>query len=129
MPTPTRENCAFAHVASPGDGTLVILARPGRGLGISIVQGDPQAFETRVLERWMSLSGRTRPGFGKDSLILQGLKKRVDVFSIFDISSLLVSIHINVSGEMKVEVCMKYESMSYVEYESGVKILKVCEFK
>ena len=51
-----------------------------RGLDISIAQGDPQAFERSVLARWMSLSGRTTPGFVKDWLIRQGLKKRVDVF-------------------------------------------------
>ena len=31
-----------------------------RGLGISVPRGDPRAFDTRVFERWMSLSGRTR---------------------------------------------------------------------
>ena len=32
-----------------------------RGLGISVPRGDPRAFDTRVFERWMSLSGRTKP--------------------------------------------------------------------
>ena len=32
-----------------------------RGLGISVPQGDPRAFDTRVFERWLSLLGRTRP--------------------------------------------------------------------
>ena len=50
----------FAHVVSPGE---VVLANfiAARGLGISIPWGDPRAFNTRVFERWMSLSGRTRP--------------------------------------------------------------------
>ena len=32
-----------------------------RGLGISIPRGDPWAFDTRVFERWMSLSRKTWP--------------------------------------------------------------------
>ena len=32
-----------------------------RGLGISVPRADPPAFDTRVLERWVSLSGRTKP--------------------------------------------------------------------
>ena len=30
-------------------------------VGISVPWGDPWAFDTHVFERWMSLSGRTRP--------------------------------------------------------------------
>ena len=51
---------AFAYVVSPGGGAFAILSRP-RGLGISIPRGDPRAFDTRVFERRMSLSGKTRP--------------------------------------------------------------------
>ena len=32
-----------------------------RGLGISLPRRDPRAFDTRVFERWMSLSGKTKP--------------------------------------------------------------------
>ena len=42
--------------ASPGDGALANFIA-ARGLSISIPQSDPQALDTRVFERWMSLSG------------------------------------------------------------------------
>ena len=45
---------------SPGGGAFAILSRP-RGLGISIPRGEPRAFDTRVFERQIRLSGRTRP--------------------------------------------------------------------
>ena len=56
----TSDAAAFAHVVSPGVGAFpnFIVAR---GLGSSVPQDDPWAFGTRVFERWMSLSGRTRP--------------------------------------------------------------------
>ena len=59
-PPPPGQPRGISHVVSPGGGALVnfIIAR---GLGISIPRGDPWAFDTRVLERWMSLSRRTRP--------------------------------------------------------------------
>ena len=50
----------FAYVVSLGGGAFAILSRP-RELGISISRGDPRAFDTRVFERQISLSGRTRP--------------------------------------------------------------------
>ena len=59
-PPPLGNRGAFAHVVSPGIGAFAILSRP-RGLGISITRGDPRAFDTRVFERQISLSGRTRP--------------------------------------------------------------------
>ena len=60
VPIPPGNRGAFAHVVSPGGGAFVILSRP-RGLGISIPRGDPRVFDTRVFERQISLSGRTRP--------------------------------------------------------------------
>ena len=59
-PPPPGNRGAFAHVVSPGGGAFTVLSRP-RGLGISIPRGDPWAFDTRVFERQISLSGRTRP--------------------------------------------------------------------
>ena len=50
----------FAHVVRPGEVALANFIA-ARGLGISIPRGDPWAFDTRVFERWMSLSGKTRP--------------------------------------------------------------------
>ena len=57
IPPPPGNGGAFAHVVSPGGGALAnfIVAR---GLGISTPRGDPGTFDTRVFERWMSLSGR-----------------------------------------------------------------------
>ena len=50
-------NCgAFAHVVSPGGGAFTILLRPRR-LGNSIPRGNPRAFDTRVFERQISLTG------------------------------------------------------------------------
>ena len=43
----------------PGWGIRNFIA--ARGLGISLPRGDPRAFDTRVFERWMSLSGKTKP--------------------------------------------------------------------
>ena len=45
----------------PGQPRGICLRCQSRGLGISIPRGDPRTFDTRVFERWMSLSGRTRP--------------------------------------------------------------------
>ena len=60
VPTPPGNRGAFAQVVSPGGGAFAILSRP-QGLGITIPRGDPRAFGTRVFERQISLSGRTRP--------------------------------------------------------------------
>ena len=57
---PPGNRGAFAHVVSPGGRAFAILSRPP-GLGISIPRGDPRAFDTRVFERQIILSGRTRP--------------------------------------------------------------------
>ena len=59
LPLPGNRG-TFAHVVSPGEVALANFIA-ARGLGISIPWGDPLAFGTRVFERWMSLSGRTRP--------------------------------------------------------------------
>ena len=60
IPPPPGSRGAFARVVSPGGGALANFIA-ARGLGISIPRGDPRAFDTRVFERWMSLSGKTRP--------------------------------------------------------------------
>ena len=60
MPPPPGNPGAFAHVVSLGVGQSQILSRR-LGPDISAPQGDPRAFGTRVFERWISLSGRTRP--------------------------------------------------------------------
>ena len=52
-------NSSGAH--PPGQPRGICLRCQSRGLGISIPQGDPRAFDTRVFERQISLSGRTRP--------------------------------------------------------------------
>ena len=57
---PTGDRGAFAHVLIPGGGAFAILSRP-RGLGISMPRSDPRAFDTRVFESQISLSGRPRP--------------------------------------------------------------------
>ena len=50
VPIPPGQSRAFARVVSPGGGVFAILLQPGGW-----------AFDTRVFERWMSLSGRTKP--------------------------------------------------------------------
>ena len=60
IPCPPGNHGAFAHVVSPG-GEAVANFIAARGLGISVPQGDPQAFDTHVFERCKSLSGKTRP--------------------------------------------------------------------
>ena len=51
-PTPPPGNRgAFAHVVSPGGGAFANFIA-ARGLGISVPQGDPRAFDMRVFERW-----------------------------------------------------------------------------
>ena len=57
---PPGNRGAFAHFVSPGGGALANFIA-ARVLGICIPWGDPRAFDTRAFERWMSLSGRTRP--------------------------------------------------------------------
>ena len=59
LPLPDNRG-TFAHVVSPGEVALANFIA-ARGLSISIPWGDPRAFDTRVLKRWMSLSGRPRP--------------------------------------------------------------------
>jgi len=50
-------NCgAFARVVSPGGGAFAILSRP-LDWALPYPGGDPRAFDTRVLERWINLSG------------------------------------------------------------------------
>ena len=90
---PPGNRGACAHVVSHGGGVFAILSQPPE-LDISIVKhenaesvndlisiprGDPRLFDTRVFERQISLSGRTRP-FVKHWLVHQGQKKIVDVF-------------------------------------------------
>ena len=60
VPIPPGNRSAFAHVVSPGGGALANFIA-ARGLGISIPRGYPRAFDTRVFERWTTVSGRTRP--------------------------------------------------------------------
>ena len=57
---PPGNRGAFAHLVSPWGGVLANFIA-ARGLGVSIPRGNPWAFDTRIFERWMSLSGRTRP--------------------------------------------------------------------
>ena len=45
--SPWGNRGAFANVVSPGGRAIVFLSRL-RGLGISVPQGDPRAFDTRV---------------------------------------------------------------------------------
>ena len=65
---------------------------------ISIPRGDPRLFDTRVFERQISLSGRTRP-FVKDWLVHQGQKTLSYVFSILDIFFITCK-HINISDKV-----------------------------
>ena len=53
-------NSSGAHPHPSGGGALASFITT-QGLCISIPLGDPRAFNTRVFERWMSLSGRTGP--------------------------------------------------------------------
>ena len=46
-PPPPGKRGAFAHVVSPGGRAFAILSRP-RGLGISVPQDEPRAFDTSV---------------------------------------------------------------------------------
>ena len=60
-PLPSGKREAFTLVVSPGGGGALANFIAARGLGISILRIEPRAFDTRVFERWMSLSGRMRP--------------------------------------------------------------------
>ena len=57
---PSGKREAFTLAVSPGGGGALANFIAARGLGISILRGEPRAFDTRVFERWTSLSGRTR---------------------------------------------------------------------
>ena len=57
---PPGQPLSIAHVVSPGGGAFALLSR-SRGRGISVPRGDPRAFDTRVFEGRMGLSGRTKP--------------------------------------------------------------------
>jgi len=60
VPIPPGQPWGIYSIVSLGGGALANLIA-AQGLGISIPQGDPRAFDTHVFERWMSLSGTTRP--------------------------------------------------------------------
>ena len=72
-------NSSGAHPppSPPGQPRGICLRCQSRGLGISISRGDPRAFGTRVFEREISLSGRTRP------LSKTGLSVKEEVFGSF----------------------------------------------
>ena len=55
MPPLPGNRGAFAHVVSSGVGHSQIFIA-ARGLGISVPQGDPQAFDMRVFERWKDVA-------------------------------------------------------------------------
>ena len=73
VPIPPGNRGAFAHVVSPGGGAFAILSQP-RGMRISVPRGEPRAFDTRVFERQLSLSGRTRPLSKITGLSIRDLK-------------------------------------------------------
>ena len=69
---------------------------------ISILRGDPRLFDTRVFERQVSLSGRTRP-FVKDWLVHQGQKNLSMFLKVCCLNFRYFSIpckHINISDKV-----------------------------
>ena len=64
VPIPPGNRGAFAYVVSPGGGAFTILSQPG-GWALAY-PGGPRAFDTTCFERWLSLSGRTKPLFKTD---------------------------------------------------------------
>ena len=59
-PLRRRETRGICSRCQHGCGAFPIFI-VARGLGISVPQGGLRAFDTRILERWMSLLGRRRP--------------------------------------------------------------------
>ena len=51
---------AFANVISPGGGAFTILSQPG-GWALAYPGATPGHLTQRVVERWLSLSGSTKP--------------------------------------------------------------------
>ena len=72
-PSPPGQPWGICFVVSPGGGAFAILSRP-RGWALAYPGDDPRAFDTRVFERQVSLSGRTRP-LSKTGLSHQELEK------------------------------------------------------
>ena len=92
-PPPPGNRGAFAHVVSPGDGASAILSRP-EGWAFAYPGATP-GHSTRVESAMNEFIGKDE-AFVEQWLVRQGLEKLADVFngifSILDISSLLVSI-------------------------------------
>ena len=81
VPTPPPR-ATVGHLLTlsvPGGRAFAILSRP-RGLSISIPQGDPRAFDTRVFERQIYKFIEKDEAFVKDWLVHPGQEKLVDVF-------------------------------------------------
>ena len=83
MPMPPGQSRGICSHCQPGGGAFANFIAAW-GLGISVLQGNPRAFHTRVFERWMSLSGRTRP-MSKPKLPAEGTQyaKRYIVFIFY----------------------------------------------
>ena len=94
IPPPTGNRGAFAHVVSPGGGVFAILSQPG-GWALAYPGATPGVFDTRVFERWMSLSGRTKPLL-KTDLSVRDLKICFLNFRYFFITYK----HINISDKV-----------------------------
>ena len=74
-----------------------------RRLGISVPRGDPRAFDTRVFERWMSLSGRTEPLLKTDLSIRdqKNLSMFLKICSLNFRYFFFTYKHINISDKVK----------------------------
>ena len=70
---PPGQPWGICFIVSPGGGAFAILSRP-RGWALAYPRDDPRAFDTRVFERQISLSGRMRP-LSKTGLSHQELEK------------------------------------------------------
>ena len=67
----------------PGSGAFANFIA-ARGLGISVPQGSPRAFDTRVFERWMSLLGsRYQKGRKSQSLPPKCINLRAKRYIVF----------------------------------------------
>ena len=86
---------------------------PARGLGISVLRGDPRAFDIRVFERWMRLSGTTKPLL-KTDLSVRDKKNLPLLFKICFLNFryfLIEYKHINISDKVNYILVITKQSL------------------
>ena len=101
----------------PGVGAFAILSRP-LGLGISIPRSDRRAFDTRVFERQISLSGRTRP-LSKTGLTIRDWKNFSMFLKVCFLNFRYFFItwkHINISDKVNYILFITKQSLTWTLY-------------